>query len=90
MKSKSDKVQLSRALSVTLLDPAGELPPPAEMETRLRDAVAAIGVKDLNCSEKEWLGCLESNIRQIRGGYMAIKSNTYNEGGSDMRVISTS
>lgn len=64
--------------------------PPSEIELLFSSVVNGILRGNISCTEKEWNGTCKSNLEQIKRGELYVSSNTYQEGGRSVRVVSTS
>nr|KAE8919422.1 hypothetical protein PF009_g30272 [Phytophthora fragariae] len=91
VKDKAAKKQLCTRLHDAIYSVDDQLRMPEEMAARVRDAVAAVAIRDVSCPESEWISCLNSNLEQIECGDVDVKDNSYDEGGGkSVRVLSTS
>ncbi|KAE9059940.1 hypothetical protein PF006_g31765, partial [Phytophthora fragariae] len=91
VKDKAAKKQLCTRLHDAIYSVDDQLRMPEEMAARVRDAVAAVAIRDVSCPESEWISCLNSNLEQIERGDVDVKDNSYDEGGGkSVRVLSTS
>ncbi|EGZ12244.1 hypothetical protein PHYSODRAFT_515568, partial [Phytophthora sojae] len=69
---------------------ARELRPTAEMALQFQSVVSGVLRSSVSCSLNDWKGSCLSNLEQIQRGELYVGSNTYEEGGHRVRVISTS
>ncbi|KAE9051055.1 hypothetical protein PR001_g1803 [Phytophthora rubi] len=91
VKGKTEKKLLSKKLHDAMYNVDGELRPPEEMAARFANALQEVSITDVSCTEHEWRGSVDSNLKQIKRGDLYVKSNVFSEGGGkDVRIVSTS
>ncbi|KAE9268971.1 hypothetical protein PF001_g29432 [Phytophthora fragariae] len=91
VKGKAEKKLLSKKLHDAMYNVDGELRPPEEMAARFANALQEVSITDISCTEHEWRGSVDSNLKQIKRGDLYVKSNVFSEGGGkDVRIVSTS
>ncbi|EGZ23270.1 hypothetical protein PHYSODRAFT_324496 [Phytophthora sojae] len=58
-----------------------KLRPPEEMEARFVTALQDVALTDISCSEQEWQGSVDSNLKQVKRGDLYVENNVFSEGG---------
>ncbi|ETL48820.1 hypothetical protein L916_01609 [Phytophthora nicotianae] len=91
IKDQKVKKTLSKQLHDAMFSVDGALREPTQMSSRFLNVVGSISSEGINCSESEWQGSVNSNLKQIERGDLYVEDNIYREGGGkDVRVVSTS
>ncbi|ETP53440.1 hypothetical protein F442_01654 [Phytophthora nicotianae P10297] len=91
IKDQKVKKTLSKQLHDAMVSVDGALREPTQMSSRFLNVVGSISSEGINCSESEWQGSVNSNLKQIERGDLYLEDNIYREGGGkDVRVVSTS
>ncbi|ETO84361.1 hypothetical protein F444_01715 [Phytophthora nicotianae P1976] len=91
IKDQKVKKTLSKQLHNSMFSVDGALREPTQMSSRFLNVVGSISSKDINCSESEWQGSVNSNLKKFERGNLYVEDNIYREGGGkDVRVVSTS
>ncbi|KUF91874.1 hypothetical protein AM587_10004276 [Phytophthora nicotianae] len=91
IKDQMVKKTLSKQLHDSMFSVDGALHEPTQMSSRFLNVVGSISSEDINCSESEWQGSVNSNLKKFERGDLYVEDNIYREGGGkDVRVVSTS
>ncbi|ETI44469.1 hypothetical protein F443_10826 [Phytophthora nicotianae P1569] len=91
IKDQKVKKTLSKQLHDSMFSVDGALREPTQMSSRFLNVVGSISSEDINCSESEWQGSVNSNLKKFERGDLYVEDNIYREGGGkDVRVVSTS
>lgn len=90
LKNKSKRKVLASQLSAAIYTVDQQLRAPPEMEAELRSCTKYVPAKDLSCSQTEWIGCTESNMKQVARGDLCERVNTRVEGNVEYTAVSTS
>ncbi|POM70099.1 Hypothetical protein PHPALM_13519 [Phytophthora palmivora] len=61
-----------------------------ENEKKWKLVCARLSPSDLGCTLAKWNNTIEYNVAQIKAGQLHVADNTYREGGSPVRIVSTS
>ncbi|KAE9145146.1 hypothetical protein PF005_g33684, partial [Phytophthora fragariae] len=75
VKGKAEKKLLSKKLHDAMYNVDGELRSPEEMAARFANALQEVSISDISCTEHEWRGSVDSNLKQIKRGDFYVKSN---------------
>ncbi|KAE9167751.1 hypothetical protein PF002_g30798, partial [Phytophthora fragariae] len=89
----SDQAQrgsLSKRLSKAIYDVERNIRSPSTTAEMFATAISSVPASSIRVSSSEWEGCVNSNLEQIRQGDLFVEESDYNEGGSTVRVVSTS
>ncbi|EGZ25574.1 hypothetical protein PHYSODRAFT_344979 [Phytophthora sojae] len=77
----SDNANAIRSLAASVFGSSAKLRPPEEMEARFVTALQDVALTDISCSEQEWQGSVDSNLKQIKRGDLYVENNVFSEGG---------
>ncbi|ETL48821.1 hypothetical protein L916_01608 [Phytophthora nicotianae] len=81
IKDQKVKKTLSKQLHDSMFSVDGALREPTQMSSRFLNVVGSISSEDINCSESEWQGSVNSNLKKIERGDLYVEANIYREGG---------
>ncbi|EGZ18586.1 hypothetical protein PHYSODRAFT_502857 [Phytophthora sojae] len=89
----SDQAQrgwLAKRLSAAIYDVERKILSPSATAENFAEAASSVPTSSIRVSTSEWEGCVNSNLEQIRQGDLFVEGSDYSEGGSTVRVVSTS
>ncbi|EGZ15554.1 hypothetical protein PHYSODRAFT_505831 [Phytophthora sojae] len=89
----SDQAQrgwLAKRLLAAIYDVERKIRSPSATAEKFAEAASSVPTSSIRVSTSEWEGCVNSNLEQIRQGDLFVEESDYSEGGSTVRVVSTS